>query len=105
MFNVPVGIPCWVLGEHEPLIIALFITVFSRGNQKLPWTINQIYWAYLTARYVDLECKRGQEHPGPVQMEGKLCQVSEEASESSEDILLIFLHRSWAIPSMSDDVV
>ena len=38
-------------------------------------------------------------------MEGKLCQVSEEANEKSGDIMRIFLHWEWAVPSMSDDVV
>ena len=38
-------------------------------------------------------------------MEGKLRQVSEEASESSGDVMWIVLHRVLEIPSMLDDVV
>ena len=38
-------------------------------------------------------------------MEGKLCQVSDEASEVNGDIMHTFLHRSLAIPFISDDVV
>ena len=32
LFNVPVGMTCWGLGEHEPLIIAFFLPIFSRRN-------------------------------------------------------------------------
>ena len=39
LFTVPVGIPFWRLGEHEPLIIALFIPVFYRRNWRGNWTI------------------------------------------------------------------
>ena len=38
-------------------------------------------------------------------MEGKLCQVSEEATEKSGDILRKCLHWAWEVPYMSDDVV
>ena len=38
-------------------------------------------------------------------MKDKLRQMPEEASESSGDILWVFLHQARAIPSMSDDVV
>ena len=41
----------------------------------------------------------------PVQMEGKLRQVSEEASESSGDILWIFLYQAQERPSLLDYVV
>ena len=52
-----------------------------------------------------MECKRKWEHQGPVQMEGKLRQMSEEASEKSGNILRIFLYWELEIPSMSYDVV
>ena len=39
LFSVPVGIPCWGLGEHEPLIIALFLPIVSRRKWKGQWTI------------------------------------------------------------------
>ena len=38
-------------------------------------------------------------------MEGKLRKMSEEAIESSWDILWIFLHRAREIPSILDDVL
>ena len=58
LFTVTVGIPFWVLGEHKPLIIALFIPVVSFSNWRGPWTINEIDWKYGIARAVDLEFKQ-----------------------------------------------
>ena len=29
LFTVPVGMPFWVLGEHKPLIMYLFVPVVS----------------------------------------------------------------------------
>ena len=37
MFNITVGMPFWGLGEHETLIIALFVTVVSCRNWRGPW--------------------------------------------------------------------
>ena len=105
MFTVTVAITFWGLEENEPLTIALFLPILSRRNWTEPWKIKKSYWAYLTTRDVYLECKREQEHPVPVRMEGKLRKVSEEASEIIGDVLWIFLLRARAIPSMSDDVV
>ena len=39
MSTVPVGIPFWGLGEHEPLIIALFLPIVSIRNLRGPWKI------------------------------------------------------------------
>ena len=39
LFTVPFDIPFWGLGEHELLIIALFLPNISR-NLKGPWTIH-----------------------------------------------------------------
>ena len=41
----------------------------------------------------------------PSHMNGNLCQVSEEATEKSGDILRKCLHWAWAVPSMSDYVM
>ena len=38
-------------------------------------------------------------------MEGKLCEVSEEVIKMCGDVLWNFLHRTWAIPFMKNDVV
>ena len=105
LFTVTVGIPFWGLGEHEPIIISLFLPVFFHRNWRGTWTVKNSYWEYLTTRAADLECKREWEKPGTVHIEGKLRQVSEEASEKSGDMIRIFLHWEWAVPSMSDDVV
>ena len=32
LFTVPVGMPCWVLGEHNPLIIYLFLLIVLKRN-------------------------------------------------------------------------
>ena len=32
LFTIPVGITCWGLGEHEPLIIDLFLLIVSHRN-------------------------------------------------------------------------
>ena len=39
IFTVPVGMTFWEWGEHEPIIIALFIPVVSHINWRGPWTI------------------------------------------------------------------
>ena len=44
LFTVPVGIPFWVLGEHEPPIIALFLPIVSRRNWKGTVTIHGSDW-------------------------------------------------------------
>ena len=75
LFTVTVGIPFWGLGEHEPLIIALFLPVVSCSNWRGTWTIKWIDCTYGVARAVDLEFKQEWEHPWPIHMEGKLCQV------------------------------
>ena len=58
LFTVIVGIPFWGLGEHEPLIIALFLPVVSFSNWRGAWTIKEIDWTYGTTRVVDLEFKQ-----------------------------------------------
>ena len=75
LFTVPVGVPFGGLGEHEPLIVDFFLPVVYRSNWRRPCTIKGSDWASETARFFDLECKREQEHPVPVQMKGKLRQV------------------------------
>ena len=44
LFTVTVGISCWELGEHEPLIISLFLTIVSRRNWTDPWNIRGSDW-------------------------------------------------------------
>ena len=42
LLTVPVGVPCWGLGEHEPLILYLFHPIVSRRKWKGPCTIREI---------------------------------------------------------------
>ena len=63
LFTVTVGIPFWGLGEHESLIIALFLPVVHCINLRGYWKIKGIDWKYGTSRAVDLECKLEWEHP------------------------------------------
>ena len=58
LFIVPVGMPCWVLGEHEPLIITFFLPIFSKRNWKGPWTICGSDWGCGAVRVFELKCKR-----------------------------------------------
>ena len=58
MFTVTVGMPFWGLGEYKPLIIALFLPVFSCSNWRVPWTNKGSDWTYGTARHFDLDYKR-----------------------------------------------
>ena len=71
LFTVTVGISCWELGEHEPLIISLFLTIVSRRNCTGPWTIRGSDWKCGAVRDLELECKRGWDQPGPLQMDEK----------------------------------
>ena len=68
LFTVPVGMPCWGLREHEPLIIALFLPIVSRRNWKCPWTIHVSDWVRGAVRYFELECKMEWKQPGSFSM-------------------------------------
>ena len=76
LFTVPVGMPCWVLVEHDLLIIAVFIPIVSRRKWKGSWTIQGIGWRRGIVRDFKLECKREWGQTGPVPTEGNLRQVS-----------------------------
>ena len=58
MFTVNFVMPFWGLGEHEPLIIDLFLPVFSCRNWRRPCKIKGSDWTYGTFRPSDLDCKR-----------------------------------------------
>ena len=58
LFTVTVGIPFWGLGEHEPLIIYLFLSFVSRRKWKGLWTIQGSDWVRGTVGNFELECKR-----------------------------------------------
>ena len=105
LFTVPAWMPCWGSGEHEPLIISLFLLIFSCRNWKGPWTIHGSYWGSGAVWASELECKREWEKPGPIQMEGNLQQVLEEVSERCRDILRKTLCRARAIPSIPDGMM
>ena len=73
LFTVTVGMPCWGIGEHEPLILAPPPPqIVSHSNWKGPWTIQGSDWGRGTVRYFKIECKREWEQPGPFTMKGKL---------------------------------
>ena len=50
LFTVTIRMPFWVLEEHEPLIIDLFLPVVNRRNCRGRCTIKGSYWAYGTSR-------------------------------------------------------
>ena len=58
LFTVTVGMPCWGLGEHEHLIIVLFLPIFSRSNCKGTWTIRGSDWGRGVVIPFGFECKR-----------------------------------------------
>ena len=105
LFTVTVGVPCWGLGEHEPLIITFFKPIVLRRNQKVPSTISGSGQGRGAGRAFELECKWEWQQAGPVEMEGKLQKVSEKFSETSRDILRKFFFRPQIIPSMPEGVV
>ena len=55
LFTNPVGMPFWGLGEHESLIIDLFVSVVSRRNWRGYWKIKGSDCSYGTARAFDLK--------------------------------------------------
>ena len=57
ILTVPVRMPCWGLGEHEPLMIALFMLIVSRKNWKGPWIIRGSDWGRRVVRDFEPECK------------------------------------------------
>ena len=54
IFTVPVGIPFGGLGEHETLMIALFLPFVFCRNQRVPWTIKVSDWVSGTYICFDL---------------------------------------------------
>ena len=58
LFTVTVGMPCWGLGEHEHLIIVLFLQIFSRSNCKGTWTIRGSDWGRGVVMPFRFECKQ-----------------------------------------------
>ena len=58
LFTVTVGITFWLLLEHEPLVIALFLPVVYRRNCRRPWKIKGSDCASLTEKYFDLYPKQ-----------------------------------------------
>ena len=50
LFTVTVGMPFWVLGEHEPLIIAFFLPIVLHRNWKGPWNIRGSDWGHVVVR-------------------------------------------------------
>ena len=58
LFTVTDGMIFWGLGEHEPLIIALFLPVISCSIWRVTYTIKGSYWTSGTSIAVDLEYKR-----------------------------------------------
>ena len=50
LFTAPIGTPFWGLGEHEHLIIALFLSIVLRMNWKGTWTIHGSYWGCVSVR-------------------------------------------------------
>ena len=57
LFNVPIGMSCWELGKHEPLIIILILPIFSRRHWKGPWTIRGSDCRRGAVRDLEIECK------------------------------------------------
>ena len=39
IFTIPIGMTFWGLGEHEPVIIALFFPIVTRKGWRGPWNI------------------------------------------------------------------
>ena len=72
MFTVPVGMPYWGLGEHEPLIVDLFVPIVSCRNWKVTWTIRGIECGGGTVKAFKLGGKKELDQPVPVQIYGKL---------------------------------
>ena len=64
LLSIPFGMQFWVFGEHEPLIIALFLPFVYCINWRGTWAIKGIDWASVTARDIKMECKRQWYHPG-----------------------------------------
>ena len=45
LLTVPVGMQLLGLSQHETLIIALSLPIFSRSNCRVTWMIKGIEWA------------------------------------------------------------
>ena len=53
LFTIPVGTTFWGLEEHEPLIIALFLTIVSRRERRGLWNIRGSELAAGTVRELE----------------------------------------------------
>ena len=57
LLTVPVGIPFWDLGEHEPLTIEFFLPIISRTNWIGIWTVKGSEWDSGMARDLNTDIK------------------------------------------------
>ena len=104
-FTILFGIPFWVLDDHEPIIVALFLPIVSRRERRGQWNIRGRKLDTGTVRELDIEFNRKWEGLRPPLLVGELQKMSEESSKTSGGILQKFLHKMRAINSMSNDVV
>ena len=58
IFNVTVRMLFWELGDHETLIIALFLPIVLRRSWKGTWTIHGSDWLCGSFREIELDCKQ-----------------------------------------------
>ena len=105
LFTVHVVMQFWVLGEHNTLIIALFIYVGSWRSWRGTWTIKGGEGLYAKVRALEREYKQVWDNLGPVMIEVNLCEDPEKSSARCGDILRKLLHWMREIPFMSNDLV
>ena len=77
LFTVTVGMPFWVLGEHEHMIVALFLPIKKLMYWREPWTVRVSELKEVKVISLEREYKSEWERLIPLLMGGELRQVSE----------------------------
>ena len=87
MLTISVGIPFCRLEEHETIIVALFLPIFSHRECRGLWNLIGSELAVGSPISLEIEHNREWEGIRTSLLGGDIQKVSEETSRSSGDIL------------------
>ena len=87
MFTVTVSMSFWGLEEHEPIIVALFLPIFSHRECRGLWNLIGSELAVGTPISLEIDHNREWEGIRTSLLGGDIQKVVEEPSRRSGDIL------------------
>ena len=92
------------MGEHEPLIIALFLPIVPRREWRGPWNVKGSKLASGTVRSLEREHRKDWEGLRPTTVGSNLQEVYEKTIRGCKDIVWKFMHKTMSFPSISNYV-